>query len=196
MGNTKWAFWENYGQKNRKTTILLWLTPLGQEGRQTPPANLSLMTVLDLARGFMVGCPNALVASSACSVTEGRFTPHFSFLADFCIGRWNAEVSCPVGTQPVWPACWIDPPDGSSSSSSRAVQGAWDIYRVVPPELVLALRTEYKESDVDGFWRAWSKGAESGLFRAYCWAGGPTTAGVHAFFGRGAIRRRLGGRSV
>ena len=61
---------------------------------------------------------------------------------------------------------------------------------MVPAELVLALWTEYESSDVDGFWRAWS---------AYCRAGGPTTAGAHAFFCRGAVRirrRRLGGRSA
>ena len=28
-------------------------------------------------------------------------TPHLSILAAFCISRWNAEVSCPVATQPV-----------------------------------------------------------------------------------------------
>ena len=34
---------------------------------------------------------------------------------------------------------------------------------------------------MDGFWITWSKGAEEGLFRAYCRAGGPTAAGVDAF---------------
>ena len=41
-------------------------------------------------------------------------------------------------------ACWIDTPDRSSSSVSRAVQDAWDVYRdelgVVPLEVVIALR--------------------------------------------------------
>ena len=60
--------------------------------------------------------------------------------------RWTAEVACPVPSQPVWPACWIDTPDRSSSFSSssiRTVQDAWDIYREelgeVPPDLVLTL---------------------------------------------------------
>ena len=42
-------------------------------------------------------------------------------------------------------------------------------------------------------------GAEEGLFRAYCRAGGPTAAGIDAFFGSSAVRvrrRRLGGNSV
>ena len=83
------------------------------------------------------------------------------------------------------------------------MQGAWDVYReelgVVPPDHVLALRNEYDRSDVDGFWNAWSTGAEEGLFRAYCRAGGPTTAGVDAFFGWGAVRIRQsvgGGRGT
>ena len=46
------------------------------------------------------------------------------------------------GSQPLWPACWIDTPD-RSSSVSRAVQDAWDVKRdergVVPPDVVLAL---------------------------------------------------------
>ena len=70
---------------------------------------------------------------------------------------------------------------------------------VVPPDLKLTFRHAYDRSDVYGFWHAWSKGAEEGLFRTCCWAGGPTTAGVDAFFGRGAVRfrrRRLGGESV
>ena len=58
---------------------------------------------------------------------------------------------------------------------------------------------QYSRSDVDGFWIAWSKGADEGLFRAYCRAGGPTAAEVDAFFGWGAVRirrRRLSGKSV
>ena len=94
--------------------------------------------------------------------------PRFSVVADFCSSRWTAEVACPVPSQPVWPACWIDTPGRSSSSSTRAVQEAWDLFReelgVVPPDLVLTLGSQYSRSDVDGFWIAWSKGAEEGLF--------------------------------
>ena len=77
-------------------------------------------------RDFIVGCPNA---STACFVTDRWFTPHFSVLASFCIRRWTADVACPEVCQPIWPACWIDTPDRSSTSAARSVQDAWDIFR-------------------------------------------------------------------
>ena len=67
-------------------------------------------------RDFFVGCPKTLAASHACSVT-----------ARFRIGAWMADVACPVVCQPVWPACWLDTPDRSSSSSTRVVQDVWDV---------------------------------------------------------------------
>ena len=79
----------------------------------------------------MVGCPGVLAASQACFVTDRWFTPHFSVLARFRIDAWMADVSCPVVCQPLWPACWLDTPDRSSSSSSRIVQDVWDVYRDV-----------------------------------------------------------------
>ena len=154
-------------------------------------------------RDFFVGCPGAFAASQACYVTDRWFTPHFSVLARFHIGAWMADVACPVACQPLWPACWLDTPDRSSSSSSRIVQDVWDIYRdvlgVVPDQVVLALRDAVSRSAVDDFWSIWSKNAEAGLFRAYALAGGPTAAGSSAFLGRGLLRIRswrLGGRAV
>ena len=95
-------------------------------------------------RDFFVGCPGALAASQASCVTDGWFTPHFSILARFRIDAWMADVSCPIACQPLWPACWLDTPDRSSSSSSRIVPDVWDVYRdvlgVVPEEVVRALR--------------------------------------------------------
>ena len=79
-------------------------------------------------RDFFVGCPNALAASDACFVTDRWFTPHFSVLARFCIDAWMAYVACRVVCQPVWPACWLDAIDKSSSSASRVVQDVWDVY--------------------------------------------------------------------
>ena len=61
-------------------------------------------------RDFMVACPNALAASTACTITDRWFTPHFSLFAEFNIGRWAAEVSRPCSCQPVWPALLIGPP--------------------------------------------------------------------------------------
>ena len=152
---------------------------------------------------FFVGCPNALAASVACFVTDWWFTPHFSVAARFCIDVWMADVACSIVCQPVWPACWLDTPDRSSSSAARAVQDVWDVYRdelgQVPGDVVLALRDAISRSAVDDFWAIWCKGAEEGLFRAYSKAGGPTEAGNSAFLGRGLLRirsRRLEGRAV
>ena len=113
-----------------------------------------------------------------------------------------ADVACPVVCQPVWPACWLDSPDRSSSSSSRVVQDVWDVCRnelgVVPEGVVLALRGGVSRSSVDDFWSVRSRNAELGLFRAYSEAGGSTEAGSAAFLGRGLLRirnKRLGGRA-
>ena len=148
-------------------------------------------------------CLGALAASRACYVTDRWFTPHFSVVARFRIGAWMADVACPVACQPLWPACWLDTPDRSSSSSSRIVQDVWDIFRdvlgVVPDDVVLALGDAVSRSAIDDFWSIWSKNAEAGLFRAYALAGGPTVAGRSAFLGRGLLRirnRRLGGRAA
>ena len=104
-------------------------------------------------KDFFVGCPGALAASQACYVTDRWFTPHFSVLARFRIDAWMADVSCPVGCQPIWPACWSDTPDRSSSSSTRTVQYVWDVYReelgVVPEDAVLALSDAVSRSSVD-----------------------------------------------
>ena len=154
-------------------------------------------------RDFFVGCPGALAASQACYVSDRWFTPHFSVLARFRIDAWMADVACPVVCQPVWPACWLDTLDRSSSSSTRVVQEVWDIYRdvlgAVPQAVVLALRDAVSRSSVDDFWSFWSRSAEEGLFRAYALAGGPTAAGSSAFLGRGLLRirsRRLGNRAA
>ena len=115
----------------------------------------------------------------------------------------QADVACPVASQSIWPACWLDTLDRSSSSSTRVVQDIWDVYRkelgVVPEDVVLALRDAVSRSSIDDFWSTWSSSAEAGLFRAYSLAGGPTVAGSSAFLGRGLIRirsRRLGGRAA
>ena len=154
-------------------------------------------------RDFFVGCPNALAASQACYVTGRWFTPHFSLIAHFRIDAWIADVSCPVACRPLWPACWLDTPDRSSSSSSRVVQDVWDVYRdvlgVVPDEVVRSLRDDATRSAIDDFWSIWSKNAEAGLFRAYTLARRPVAGDNSVFLGRGSLRirhRRLGGKAV
>ena len=73
---------------------------------------------------------------------------------------WTADVACPIACQPIWPACWLNTPDKSSSSSSRLVQNVWDFYRdelgVVPNDVVLALRDAVSRSSVDDFRSIWS----------------------------------------
>ena len=67
----------------------------------------------------------------------------------------------------------------------------------VPHDLFLRLREAYDCASVDDFWDVWSAGAEEGLFRAYCRAGGPVAGGAQRYLGRGRLRvrrRRLGGR--
>ena len=110
-----------------------------------------------------------------------------------------ADIACPIVCQPVWPACWLDTLDRSSSSATRVVQDVWDVYRDELGEVVLALRNAVSRSSVDVFWTLWSRSAEAGLFRACSGARGPTEAGSSAFVGRGLLRIRstcLGGRAV
>ena len=121
-----------------------------------------------------------------------RVMPTFLFLLAFVLVPGWPDVACPVACQPIWPDCWLDTPDRSSSSTPRIVQDVWDIYRdvlgTVPDNVVLALRDAASKSDVDDFWSIWSQNAEAGLFRAYALAGG-----------RGLLRirnRRLGGRAA
>ena len=80
-----------------------------------------------------------------------------------------ADVACPIACQPIWPACWLDTPDRSSSSSSRLVQDVWDVFwdelGAVPPEVVFALRDAVSRSSVDDFGFLCSSHAEVGLFR-------------------------------
>ena len=149
-------------------------------------------------RDFFVGCRNALAASVACSVTDRWFTHHFSEVARFCLDAWMADVACPIVCQLIWPACWIDTLDRSSSSATRAVQYRDELGQV-PANVVLALRGAISRSAVDDFWAIWCESAEEGLFRAYSKVGGPAEAGNSAFLGRGLPRirsRRLGGRAV
>ena len=150
-----------------------------------------------------MGCPGILAASRACYVTDRWFTPQFSLIARIHVSAWVADVACPVACRPIWPACWLDTPDRSSSSSTRVVHDVWGIHGeelgVVPEDVILALGDAVSRSSVDDFWSIWSSKAEAGLFRAYSQAGGPTAAGSSAFLGRGLLRirsRRLGGKAV
>ena len=127
------------------------------------PCKFRLEDCAGSRRDFILGCSHALAASTVCRVTDRWFPPHFSVFACFGVDGWSVEVSCSVISQPLWPACWIDTPDRSSSSVSRTVQDAWDVYRdefgVVPPGVVLALRDAAFRSSVDDFWSCLRVGA-------------------------------------
>ena len=49
-----------------------------------------------------------------------------------------------------WPACWVDIPDRSASSSSKVVQDIGDVYNeelgAVSPSLILALRAAFESN--------------------------------------------------
>ena len=151
-------------------------------------AGLSWMTALGPGGTLWLLAHNALAASTACRVTDGWFSPRFSVFAEFSTRQWTAEVSCPRVTQPVWPACWIDTPDRSSSSTSEVVQDIWDVYReemgTVPP---LALRSAIDANCIDRFRSVWSASAEAKFLGAYRRAGGPITSGIRAFLRRGVF---------
>ena len=53
---------------------------------------------------------------------------------------------------PIWPACWLNTPDRSSSSSTRFVQDVWDVKKdelgVVPEGVLLTLRSAVSRSSV------------------------------------------------
>ena len=157
--------------------------------------------VLALVGIFSLAVPMLSLLLRRAVLRKRGLPPHL--LARFRIAYWMADVSCPIASQPFWPACWLDTLDRSSSSSSRAVQDVWDVYRdvlgVVPEQVIHALRDAASRSSVDDFWSIWSKSAEAGLLHAYTLAGGPIAAGSSAFLGRGFLRirrRRLGGQAV
>ena len=82
---------------------------------------------VDLALAYSWGAgltPDATCRSSREEGTGSRrdFFVGSSVVARFCIDAWMADVACPIVCQPISPACWLDTPDRSSSSATRAVQ--------------------------------------------------------------------------
>ena len=93
------------------------------------PAGSSWMNVLELGGVLLFLALLRWLLRLPVRSRIGGSLAFFSIVAECCIRRWTAEVSCPIATLLVWPACWIDTPERSSSSSSRAVQYVWDIHR-------------------------------------------------------------------
>ena len=84
-------------------------------GRGVPPLLLlvssSWTKIRVLVRDFLLACPIALAAASACSVSPDRwFTPHFAVCAEFALSSWDATVERARIHSPLWPACWLQLP--------------------------------------------------------------------------------------
>ena len=138
-------------------------------GRGVPPST-TCQFQLDEDKGsrrdFLLACPVALAAASACYVSPDRwFTPHFSVLAEFSLSSWNATVDRARTHSPLWPACWLQSSDRSRSSTSPKVRDIWDVYIREVGFVPLAVREELarlcSSPDVDSScWLLWSKEAE------------------------------------
>ena len=153
-------------------------------------------------RDFLLACPIALAAASACSVLPDRwFAPHFAVCAEFALSAWDAIVDRARTHSPLWPACWLECPDRSRSSQSHEVQHIWDVYIREVGFVPLAVREQLfrlcNSPDVDSSWLFWSREAEASLARAYLVAGGPPLSNPSSYVGRGSLSietMRLGGR--
>ena len=131
------------------------------------------------------------------------FRPHFAISATFGIGAWSAVAVCARACSSLAPASWLNFPDRSRYSVSKAVQDVWGIYldklQFVPVETREQLHKAcLEEPNVDAAWHIWCKAGESGLLCAYKAAGGPQPQGDLPFLGRGRAifrNRLLGGRA-
>ena len=114
----------------------------------------SLMRIRGSRRDFILACPIALAAASMCAVLPDRwFTPHFAVCAEFTLSSWDAIVERARIHSPLWPACWVNCPDRSRSSSNSVVRDIWDVYirevGFVPLEVRTNLFRLCHSSDVD-----------------------------------------------
>ena len=104
-------------------------------------------------RDFLLVCPVALAAASACYVSPDRwFTPHFSVRAEFSLSSWDATVDRARTHSPLWPACWLQSPDRSRSSTSPEVRDIWDVYIREVGFVPLAVREELFMGSTNGPW--------------------------------------------
>ena len=174
-------------------------------GRGVPPSS-TCQFQLDEDKGsrrdFLLACPIALAAASACYVLPDRwFTPHFAVYAEFSLSAWDATVDRARTYFPLWPACWLQRPDRSRSSASQEVRDIWDVYIREVGFAPFAVREHLfrlcNSSDVNSSWLHWSREAEASLACAYLSAGGPPLSGPSSYVGRGSLSvysMRLGGR--
>ena len=174
-------------------------------GRGIPPSSTCQFQLDDdkgSRRDFLLVCPIALAAASACYVSLDRWlTPHFSVCAEFSLSSWDATVDRARTHSPLRPACWLQFPDRSRSSTSQEVRDIWDVYIREVGFVPLAVREQLSRlcnsPDVDSSWLLWSREAEASLARAYLSAGGPPLSSPSSYVGRGSLSvysMRLGGR--
>ena len=136
-------------------------------GRGVPPSS-TCQFQLDEDKGsrrdFLLACPIALAAATASYVLPDRwFTPHFAVYAEFSLSAWDATVDRARTHSPLWPACWLQCPDRSRSSTSLEVQDIWDVYIREVGFVPFAIREQLfrlcNSPDVDSSWLLWSRGA-------------------------------------
>ena len=123
-------------------------------------------------REFVLACPIAMAATTACRVLPDRwFIPHFSVYAEFSLSAWDATVDRARVYSPCGQLV------GLIALIAHVVQNIWDVYiqevRSVPREVREKLFTTCNSPDVDASCLSWSREAEASLARAYLYAGGP-----------------------
>ena len=103
------------------------------QGRGGPsfihPVNFSLMRI-KAPVGFSIGLPCGVGCCFCfiCIPLIDGLLPHFSVSAEFSLSSWDATVDRARTHSPLWPACWLQVPDRSRSSSSSEVRDIWDVY--------------------------------------------------------------------
>ena len=176
----------------------------GKGASPSPTCRFDLDGAPGTRRDFFLVSPNALSAATECSVLVDRwFRPHFAISATFGIGAWSAVAVGARACSSLAPASWLNFPDRSRYSVSKAVQDVWGVYLDMLQFVPLETREQLhkaclEEPNVDAAWHIWCKAAENGLLCAYKAAGGPQPQGDLPFLGRGKAvfrNRLLGGRA-
>ena len=165
--------------------------------------NSNLTKIKGSRRDFLLACPIALAAATACSVLPNRwFAPHFAVYAEFALSSWDAIVERARIHSHLWLACWLNCPDRSRSSQSHEVR---EYLGCLHSRGWLCTLSQVRERlfhlcnspDVDSSWLLWSREAEASLARAYLSGGGPPLSNPGSYVGRGSLSictMRSGGR--
>ena len=128
-------------------------------------------------RDFVLACPIAMAATTACRVLPDRwFIPHFAVYAEFSLSAWDATVDRARVYSPLCQPVGLIVQIAPDVLPSHAVQNIWDVYiqevGFVPREVREQLFVACNFPDIDASWLLWSREAEASLARAYLSAGG------------------------